>query len=100
MKDLAAMADALDGVRRSTRDGLAQWRCRGRLVARQLDDTHVVVRSAFDYRDVLLRDFPDTFSVPRRFWTHMMVVVDVTAADADAVDEALVAARDLQSRSG
>src|SRR5215472_11541065 len=39
------LAEALAGVRRITVDGLAQWRYHGRLVARQLDDAHVVIRA-------------------------------------------------------
>jgi hypothetical protein len=40
--------------------GLAQWRYHGRLVARQLDDAHVVIRADFDYRDSVLRQFPSS----------------------------------------
>jgi hypothetical protein len=31
-------------VRRSTHGGLAEWRYQGRLVARQLDEEHLVIR--------------------------------------------------------
>jgi hypothetical protein len=34
--EVARLAGALAGVRRTTADGLAQWRYHGRLVARQL----------------------------------------------------------------
>jgi hypothetical protein len=44
--------------------GLSEWRYHGRLVARQLDDEQLVIRADFDYRDLLLRQFPGTFSVP------------------------------------
>ncbi len=67
ISDVARLAEALAGVRRTTADGLAQWRYHGRLVARQLDDAHVVIRADFDYRDELVRQFPGTFSVPARF---------------------------------
>ena len=60
MSDLTDMIAKLDGVRRTTKDELAQWRYRGRLVARQLDNTHIVVRADFDFRDVLMRQFPTT----------------------------------------
>lgn len=96
ISDVAAIADNLAGVRRSTSGGLTQWRYHGRLVARQLDDDQVVIRSGFDERDVLLRQFPGTFSVPQRFTRHMMVVADLTSADPDAVEDAIVAAWDLQ----
>jgi len=53
VSDLADMIAKLDGVRRTTKDELAQWGYRGRLVARQLDDTHIVIRADFDLRNVL-----------------------------------------------
>jgi len=94
--DLARLAGALAGVRRTERDGLAEWRFHGRLVARQLDDAHVVIRADFDNRDVMLRQFPGTFSVPSRYARHMMVVADFRAGDAGAIEDAIGAAWDLQ----
>ncbi|HEY6314297.1 MAG TPA: hypothetical protein VIY52_26360 [Streptosporangiaceae bacterium] len=98
--EVARLAEALAGVRRTTADGLAQWRYHGRLVARQLDDTHLVIRSDFDYRDSLLRQFPDTFSVPARYSKHMMVVADLVVGDAGAIEDALEAAWQLQRSAG
>ena len=95
MSELADLAAKLDGVRRTTTGELAQWRYHVGLVARQLDGAHIVIRADFDYRDVLLRQFPSTFSVPDRFAKHMMVVADMPTADA-AIEDALVAARELQ----
>lgn len=88
----------LDGVRRSEVDGLVQWRVRGRLVARQLDESLVVLRSAFSDRDGLVRRYPATFSVTPRFAKHMMVVVDLRRGDDDAIEDAMVAAWELQRR--
>ena len=93
---VARLAEALAGVRRSTADGLAQWRYHGRLVARQLDDAHVVIRADFDYRDSLLRQFPETFSVPARYTKHMMIVADLANGDPGAIEDALEAAWQLQ----
>jgi hypothetical protein len=90
------LAEALVGVRRTTVGGLAQWRYHGRLVARQLDDTHLVIRTDFDYRASVLRQFPDTFSVPTRYIKHMMVVADLARGDAGAIEDALEAAWQLQ----
>ena len=87
--EVARLAEALAGVRRTTADGLAQWRYHGRLVARQLDDTQVVIRADFDYRDSLLRQFPGTFSVPVRYLKHMMVVADLAQGNAGAIEDAL-----------
>ena len=81
--DLAAfdaLATSLAGVRRTTPGGAARWSLHGRLVARQLDDTHVVIRAELDVRDSLVEQYPEVFTVPRRFVKHMMVVADLTAA--------------------
>jgi hypothetical protein len=98
--DVARVAGALAGVRHTAPDGLAEWRYHGRLVVRQLDDVHVVIRADFDYRDWLLRQFPRTFSVPTRYIKHMMVVADLAAGDAGAVEDALEAAWQLQRSAG
>src|SRR5689334_23979432 len=88
MDDVARLADALAGVRRTAPQGLAEWRYHGRLVARQLDDAHahLVIRADFDYRDSLLRQFPGTFSVPARFTKHMMIVADIARGEAGAIE--------------
>lgn len=97
MDEVGELVLGLGGVRGTvTSSGLAQWRYHGRLVARQLDDTHVVVRADFDVRDALLRQFPATFSVPTRFRKHMMVVADLEAGDVGAIEDAVVAAWELQ----
>jgi hypothetical protein len=100
MDDVARLAEALAGVRRTMPDGLAEWRYHGRLVARQLDDVHLVIRADFDYRDSILRQFPETFSVPARFIKHMMVVADLARGEAGAVEDAVEAAWQLQRSAG
>jgi hypothetical protein len=94
--DVARLAEDLAGVRRSAQDELAEWRYHGRLVARQLDDVHLVIRADFGYRDSILRQFPETFSVPVRYAKHMMVVADLAGGDAGAIEDALEAAWQLQ----
>ncbi len=90
------LAGALAGVRRTMASGLVQWRYHGRLVARQLDEACLVIRADFDYRDQLLRQFPETFSVPARYAKHMMVVADLVRGDAGAIEDAVEAAWQLQ----
>ena len=97
LPDLSRLAAQLDGVSESRREGLHNWRYRGRLVARQLDDSHVVIRASFEFRDLMLRSFPETFSVPKRFAKHMMVVADLENGNTDAVEDAVIAAWELQS---
>jgi hypothetical protein len=94
--EVARRAEGLEGVRASRRRDLAEWRYHGRLVARQLDDTHVVIRAEFGYRDALVRQDPRTFSVPRRFVRHMMVVADLAAGDPAAIEDAVEAGWQLQ----
>src|SRR5215469_10701356 len=96
MDDVARLAEGLAGVRSTTRQGLAEWRYHGRLVARQLDDVHLVIRADFGYRDAMVRQFPGTFSVPVRYVKHMMVVADLAEGDAGAIEDALEAAWRLQ----
>ncbi|HEX4527020.1 MAG TPA: hypothetical protein VH108_09820, partial [Gaiellaceae bacterium] len=66
-------------------------------VARQLDDAQIVIRASFDFRDFLHQSFPETFSVPRRFAKHMMIVADLRNGNADAIEDAFIGAWELQS---
>ncbi|HET9944470.1 MAG TPA: hypothetical protein VFR56_02380 [Actinomycetes bacterium] len=91
------IASALGGVARKRGEGLAQWRYQGRLVARQLDATHVVIRTDFAPRQELLSLHPGTFHVPARYEGHMMVVADLESGDDGAIEDALMAAWALQA---
>ena len=97
LADLSRLADRLKGVAETTRGGKLHWRYHGRLVARQLDERHVVIRASFDSRDFLARSFPETFSIPERFAKHMMIVADLTDGNADAIEDAIIGAWELQS---
>jgi len=97
LADLSALAARLDGVSERRRDGLLDWRYHGRLVARQLDRSHIVIRSSFDSRDFLVQSFPETFSVPKRFAKHMMIVADLEHGNVAAIEDALIGAWELQS---
>lgn len=96
INDVARVAGALAGVRSRTPGGRTEWRYHGRLVARQLDDAHLVIRADFDYRDSILRQLPGTFSVPTRYLKHMMVVADLANGDGGAIEDAIEAAWLLQ----
>ena len=97
LADVSRVAAQLDGVTERRSDGLLHWRYRGRLIARQLDDSHIVIRSSFELRDFLLHSFPETFSVPRRFAKHMMIVADLERGNADVVEDAVIGAWELHS---
>jgi hypothetical protein len=96
---VATLAASLDGVRRSVKEGYAEWRYHGRLVARQLHDGYLVIRCDFDYRDSLLQTYPGTFSVPPRYVKHMMIVADLARGDPGAIEDAIEAAWVLQRRN-
>jgi hypothetical protein len=97
LADVSRLAAQLDGVTERAHDGLLDWRYHGRRVARQLDDTHIVIRASFELKDFLLRTFPETFSAPGRFAEHMMIVADLEHGNADAVEDAIIGAWELQS---
>jgi hypothetical protein len=96
LADVSRLAAQLDGVAERRRDGLIDWRYQG-LVARQLDSSHIVIRASFDFRDFLLNSFPETFAVPKRFAKHMMIVADLENGNPDLVEDAVIAAWELQS---
>lgn len=92
------LVTSLPDVRRKSAGGLARWQYEGRLVARELDATHVAVRVPFEVRDSLLHQHPGVFSVPTRFAKHMMVVADLDAGDDGALEDAVESAWRLQSQ--
>lgn len=94
--EVSDLAGRLNGVRESAAHGLRRWSYHGRLVARVQDEHSLVIRAEFEVRDTLLRRFPGTFEVPPRFAKHMMVVADLAGGDPGAIEEALVAAWELQ----
>ena len=65
---------------------------------RWLDETSVVVRCDFAAREQLLTDHPDTFTLPPRFESHMMVVVELDRADPAALARGISEAVELQRR--
>jgi hypothetical protein len=96
LAELSALAAQLGGVGERRKEGLLEWRFQGRLVARQLGDRRIVIRASFEHRDFLLHTFPATFSVTPRFAKHMMVVADLERGDAAAIEDAVIAAWELQ----
>ena len=98
LDDVDRLALGHGDVKRKGTDTRPAWYVDDRLVARWLDPTSVVIRSGFAARERLLRDHPDTFGVPPRFESHMMVVVELDHADPKAVASAIREAVALQRR--
>jgi hypothetical protein len=98
LEDIGRIATALHGVKRKGTEARPAWYVDDRLVVRWLDPTSVVIRSGFRERERLLEDHPDTFGVPPRFESHMMVVVELPGAHPAAVRRAISQAVELQRR--
>ena len=97
LADVEKLLGELEGVRRKERPGrLPEWRYHGRMIARQLDSDHLVIRIDFDFRRSLMQSDSDTFSVPNRYVKHMMVVADIAFGDTSAIEDALDNAWQLQ----
>ena len=58
-----------------------------------------MIRADFDRRDLMLRQFPGTFSVPARYSKHMMIVADIAGGDA-TIEDALLAASSTPAERG
>jgi len=97
LAELSRLVGELEGVVERRRNGLLDWRYHGRLVARQTDETHVVIRSPFEQRGLLVQSFPETFSIPPRFAKHKMIVADLRNGNGDAIEDAVIAAWEFQS---
>lgn len=69
-------------------------------MVRALDERHIVIRADFEYRDAILWQFPQTFSVPKRYRKHMMVIADLTDGVRGAIEDAIEAAWELQKSVG
>jgi hypothetical protein len=98
LEDVGRLAHEHDGVKRKGTEARPAWYVDDRLVVRWLDPSSVVIRAGFKERERLLADHPDTFGVPPRFESHMMVVVELDRADPAAVRRAISQAVELQRR--
>jgi hypothetical protein len=98
--EVSEAALALDGVRESSVKGRLRWSLGGRLIARQLDEGSIVIRTGFVEREQLLVAHPTTFFVPPRFDAHMMIVARLPDADGVAVIAAIRGAWELQTSAG
>jgi hypothetical protein len=98
LDDVSRLALSHEGVKRKGSEVRPAWYVADRLVVRWLDPSSVVIRSGFAARERLVADHPDTFGVPPRFESHMMVVVELDRASTAAVDRAISEAVELQRR--
>lgn len=98
LDDLSAIVETLPGARSGNQGGRRRWTLRGRLLAREIDQATVVIRTDFAAREDFLSRHPSTFTVSERFENHMMMLADLRRGDPAAIAEALQAAYRLQSQ--
>ncbi|MGG5259614.1 hypothetical protein [Phycicoccus avicenniae] len=97
-REVEGLLDGLDGVRLKEDPRGRRWCVGQRLVARQVDDSTLLVRCAFGPREELLAAHPETFSVRPELEAHEKVLADVSAGDLGALGAALRAAWEMQRR--
>jgi hypothetical protein len=86
----------LDGVRLHDDPRGRRWCVRNRLVARQVDESTLLIRADFESREDLLDKHPGTFSMRPDLEAHMKVLADIGHGDIAAVSDALTAAWQMQ----
>jgi hypothetical protein len=86
----------LDGVRVHDDPRGRRWCVRNRLVARQVDEYTLLIRTDFEPREDLLDKHPGTFSMRPSLEAHMKVLADVSHGDISVIREALTAAWQMQ----
>jgi hypothetical protein len=94
--DVEQFLGGLDGVRLHEDPRGRRWCLRNRLVARQVDESTLLIRTDFEPREDLLVKHPGTFSMRPNLEAHMKVLADVGHGDIAAVCGALRAAWKLQ----
>ena len=97
LDDLSRLNAQLDGVAERRRDGSCSI---GAITGAwsPANSTPATSSSARrSTRDFLVKSFPETFSVPERFTKHMMVVADLNEGNAEAIEDAVIGAWELQS---
>lgn len=86
----------LEGVRLHNGPRGRRWSVRSRLVARQVDESTLLIRTGFDLREELLEKYPGTFSLRPDLEAHMKVLADVRHGHIAAVCQAILAAWKMQ----
>ena len=95
-EEVAACAEALEGVRRKGTTARPGWYVRDRLVVRLTDPVTAVVRVPLEERERLLAAWPGTFGVSPRMEAHHKVEAYLDHADPAGVAEAIRLAWELQ----
>lgn len=88
--------ESLAGVKRKGSVTAPAWYVHNRLVARAESSDRWIIRCAFDLRETLLHDHPDTFGIRPHLEAHTKVEAYPLEGDLDAIVRALDAAWEMQ----
>jgi len=93
--EVADFLATLPGCKRKGTREVPAWYVDNRIVARLVASDELMIRCAFDVRDRLVTEHPDTFGIPPAYEAHMKVQA-MLYGDADAIRSALREAWELQ----
>jgi hypothetical protein len=86
----------LDGIRLHDDPRGRRWCVQNRLVARQVDESTLLIRTNFEPREDLLDKHSGTFSIRPNLEAHRKILADIGHGDMAAVCSALAVAWEMQ----
>lgn len=93
--EVADFLATLPGCKRKGTAQVPAWYVADRIIARLVAADELMIRCAFDLRERLVTEHPDTFGIPPRYEAHLKVQA-MLDGDAGAIQHALRAAWELQ----
>jgi hypothetical protein len=95
--EVAAFLATLPGCRQKGTRAVPAWYVANRIVARLVAHDELMIRCAFDVRERLVTEHPDTFGIPPAYEAHMKVQA-MLYGDGGAIQQALREAWELQRK--
>lgn len=96
-KEVAEFLATLPGCKRKGTAAVPAWYVDNRIVARLVAPDELMIRCAFDVRDRLVTEHPDTFGIPPRYEAHLKVQA-MLCGESGAIQAALRGAWELQRK--
>lgn len=95
--EVADFLATLPGCKRKGTTAVPAWYVDNRIVARLVADNELIIRCAFDARDRLVAEYPDTFGIPPAYEAHLKVQAMLDGSTG-AIQTALREAWELQRK--
>lgn len=96
--EVADFLETLPGCKQKGTTAVPAWYVDNRIVARLVAPDELMIRCAFDARDRLVTEHPDTFGIPPRYDAHMKLQA-MLYGDSGAIQSALRHAWEMQRKS-